>query len=182
MPSVPVARVWLDEDGLNVTNLNAYISDVLTFLLNKPAGRLRQATAQPLSTATWTSITMTAEDLDDDPIGSSAHSNSANTSRWTAAYPGWYRVGGAVAFAGNTAGQRGARWAVNGTPLDGSEVIIPAAVSGVLAVPARSMLVPLGVGSYLELQGWHTAGTTLSTYATTTGQSSMDISWDRMPA
>lgn len=158
---------------------NAYIRDPIRFLLNKPAAELRQTVAQSIPDATWTSITFTTEDLDSDPTGTGAHSTSSATSRYVAVYAGWYRVGGGVEFSVSGTGQRGVAWAVNGTLVNASRTFISATAAVGMDAPARTKMVFLNVGDYVELQAYQNSGGPLNTFATSEAASSMSVAWER---
>jgi hypothetical protein len=166
VPVAPNAKLtpWADNDSLNTTNVNGYLRDPLRFLLLKPICQVRQGTAQTVVTATWSDMNnMTIEDIDTDPDGVGGHSTSTNTARFTARYPGWYRLGGGVSTAAGT-GVRGARFAVNSTAVTASESVIPATSGQPTSVPARSVLVALDEGDYATIQGYHSNGSNLDTY------------------
>ncbi|MEU4594377.1 hypothetical protein [Micromonospora aurantiaca (nom. illeg.)] len=184
MPVVPETKAtWTNGvDPLNSTNLHAYVRDPIRFLMHKPSAVLRQSTAQSLTSATWVPLTMGTEDLDDDPDGIGGHSTVSNTSRYTARYPGWYWLGGGVTVTANANGTRGCRWAVNGTPVNGGSVVLPATSSGGTRVPARAHLVFLFEGDYVELQGTQSSGGSLNTIINGEEQASMCIAWDRLAA
>jgi hypothetical protein len=180
--AVPRERTWLFNDSLSSTNLNAYISDPLTFLLNKPFAQMRQSVAQNVTNATFTALTFTTEDVDDDPTGGSGHSTSSNTSRYTAIYPGWYLCAGGVVWTGNSTSRRASRWAVNGTAINGSQILLPASIAQNVSHPARTIAVYLDVGDYVELQAWQDSGGTLATIVAAAEQSHLTVSWERLTA
>lgn len=151
----------------------------LAAVANPPIARLRQTTAQTLTSGTWTPITYDAEDVDTDPDGVGGHSTTANTSRYTARYAGWYRVGGAASFAAASSGSRAARLAVNGVLRPGSMVRLPAAAVST-GLPLRDMLVYLAAGDYLEVQAQQDTGSSLNTTTASDMQSSVDITWERL--
>lgn len=184
MVAVPTAKLtaWADGDALSSTNLNAYLRNPVRFLLARPAARLRQTSAQGVPNTSWEDINFQAEDLDTDPDGVGAHSTSSNTPRFTARYPGWYSLTGSVTFLANSTGYRRARWAVNGSPVDGTQnTSVPAA--GVVAeVQPVSTIVALGVGDYVTLQGYQTSGSSLTTNVGATSGvscSTMTVLWER---
>lgn len=160
---------------------NTYIRDPIRFLLNKPAAQLRQSATQTLTNDIWTSITLTIEDLDNDPGGTGAHSTSSNTSRFTAVYAGWHSTGGVICFAPNGTGSRSARWAVNGAAVNGSISTVPSVIGGVFytQVSAVATLVFLNVGDYLELQGRQESGANLDTVVNGAESCSMTVIWQR---
>jgi hypothetical protein len=110
--------------------------------------------------------------------GIGGHSTVTNTSRYTARYPGWYRCGGGVMFVPSATGRRGASWAVNGTLLNGVEAIWSAASANETGVPARSVLVFLNAGDFVELFGFQNAGAGLSTAVASSQQPSAAITWE----
>ncbi len=156
------------------------VRDVITLLrtqttIFRPLCRLRQSVAQSPANGTWTAISFDLEDIDDDPDGIGGHSTTTNTTRYTARYPGWYRCGGATGWSSNATGARGARWAVNGSTVAASEIILPT-VSGISCiVPARNVEVYLATNDYVELLGYQGSGGALATNVGATGQSGMSI-------
>jgi hypothetical protein len=177
VPAVPTQRTWADLDALDTTNLNGFVSDPIEFLLNPPAAMLRRTTTQSISTASWTAVAFTTEDLDTDVDGVGGHDSSSNPSRYTARYPGWYLVGGGVCFAANTTGQRGTMWSVNGTFVNGSNSLLDATASQACGVPARAIQVRLDEGDYVELMCWQSSGGALNVSGTTGEQPSMSVRW-----
>lgn len=176
MASVPDTHDFVG--GVATTSeANTYIRDPIRFLLNRPHAELRQTVAQSLTTGVTAAVTFDVEDIDNDPSGAGGHSTSVNTSRYTAVYPGWYQVSGGVGFAANVNGQRAAVWAVNGTLLNGAQVMEQATSASNNKVPARTKLVFLGVGDYVELHALQTSGGALNTAVVASEQSSMTVIW-----
>lgn len=183
MVAVPVQRTWADTDALNTTNLNGYISDPLKFLLNRPAARLRQTTAQTLTTSVATSVLLNVEDLDSDPGNVGAHSTVSNTSRYTARYPGWYLVAGSTSYNSSGTGRRCSRWAVNGSAVNGGDQFMGSWAGSGINCPARTLLLYLDVGDYVELQAYHEHGSNLTTNSGIVGQQiDMTVLWERLTA
>lgn len=159
----------------------AALQTLIDFLRNKPAAQVRQSVAQSLTTGVYAGLTFTVETVDSDPAGTGGHSTSVNTSRYTAVYAGTYRVGGVFAVSDAAGGYRSCRWAVNGTPLDASASLVLPLGGGVsLHLPAPSILVPLGVGDYIELQGQQNSGGAVNTAVAAELASSMSIDWVRL--
>ncbi|MFI6266164.1 hypothetical protein [Micromonospora sp. NPDC051006] len=179
MPAVPETKAtWTDNtDALNSTNLNAYLRDPIRFLMNPPRAKLRQAVAQTLTTGVLTALTFTAETVDTDLDGIGGHSTSSNTSRYTARYPGWYQISGGCTFASSATGIRLLRWAVNGTNILGNDVLVGAVSGNTTRISARTELVPLDIGDYVELFAQHTAGANLNTNVSAEEQSTMNVIW-----
>lgn len=159
MVAVPATRTWVAGEIVLASHFNTNIRDVLNYLLALPAFEGRQSTTQNLTTATWTTVTMDAEDLD----SAGGHSTVTNNSRYTAQYAGWYQVGGAAAINTSATGMRATRWMVNGSVLNASQITDQGVASFPHNVPARAKHVFLNVGDYLELQAYQNSGGTLAT-------------------
>lgn len=139
--------------------------------LNPPVAELRQTVSVNVTSGgTGVLMTFTAEDIDTD----GGHDNAVNPGRYTSQVWGYYRIGGAVSFASNATGRRGCWWRRNGTVLDGSEVVM-AAGNNIVTVPARSKILELDVGEYLELIAFQDSGSTLATAVTATQQPTMSV-------
>lgn len=165
--------------GAAVADLLNTLEGIINQQQTRAAAYLRAGATQSLTGSTWTSLLLSVEDFDDDPDGVGGHSTSVNTSRYTARYAGWYRVGGGVGFASNATGNRACRWSVNGTLVDGSPTIM-AAVNGLASVaPSRSILIFLNVGDYLEIQGYQSSGGALLTTIVGGDTTSVSVSWER---
>lgn len=182
MAVVPTLPDWSGGGYVVTTQLNQ-ITAAINFLMNKPAFRGRQTSAQTLSSSVWASITLDIEDLDSDPSGTGgAHSTSTNTSRFTAVYAGWYFCSGGVGWSSmaTPAGRRGVRWAVNGSALRASANHFQPGTSTLAgSYGARGILVFLGVGDYVEAQGFFEGGGTLALNVTDERDPSVDIFWVR---
>lgn len=173
MTAVPVPSTFVDDVVLTAGDLNVGIRDSLLFLLSKPIAHLRQTTSQSISNGVATALTFNTESVD----SAGGHSTSSNTSRYTAVYPGWYRVSSAVAMVVQATGIYEVGWLINGTSLDGATLAVTAAST--LAGPAaRTLLVYLGVGDYVELYVFQTSGGALGTYVATTHQPCMSLIWE----
>ena len=178
MPTVPV--VPTPTGGVWNSSQLAALSAAVSFLMGKPAAELRQTVAQSIPNAVWTAFTFTVEDLDSDPSGGSGgHDNATNTSRWTCVYTGWYRTSGGGELAVNATGQRGVAWAVNGTLVNASRTMVSATAAVGMDVPARTKLIFLITGDYVELQTWQNSGGALNTFITAEAASGMSIVWER---
>lgn len=175
MATVPDSHDFADGIATS-SEANTYIRDPARFGLNPPHAELRQTVAQTLTTGVTAAVTFDVEDVDE-PAAAGGHSTSSNTSRYTAQYAGWYLVGGGVGFAANATGQRAAVWAVNGALLNGSQVMEQATSASNNKVGARTKLVYLNVGDYVELHAQQTSGGNLNTAVTASEQSSMSVLW-----
>lgn len=176
MPTVPTAPTI--SDGASSSSQMNQFRDAINFLNQLPRAQLRQAVAQTVGNGVWTAITLDAEDLDTDVEGNTtAHSTSANTSRYTARWAGWYDVGGGISWAANITGVRGTYWSVNGIAQNGTQTL-EATISGFNAgTAARSVHVYLAQGDYLELFGYQSSGGNLNTAVTGSEQPSAKVRW-----
>lgn len=156
--------------------IEASQTDIAT-LEAPPIARLRQTSAQSITNNAWQAVNFNAEDIDTD----GGHDNATNNTRWTCPRTGWYWIGGGVGFSPNTTGLRGVRWAVNGTALNGGESLNPTSTSGSVGsrIAARSMLVNLTAGQYLEMECFQNSGGALNASVGSSDQPSMDIMFVR---
>jgi hypothetical protein len=172
--AVPSSHTFVD-GVLTSSEMNAYIRDPISFLLQPPLARLRQTVVQSIPSSTFTAITFTTEDVDTDVDGVGGHSNAINTSRFTSRYSGWYEIGGGVAYAANATGRRLAHFYVNGAAVNGAQVALPATAANDSAVPAKLTLVYLAVGDYVELMAYQESGGALNTFSSLGGMSTLEI-------
>lgn len=176
MAVVPATKTFTDGIATS-SEANAYIRDVLNFLLARPIAQARQATLQSITSATYTSILFDAEDVDTNVAGTGQHDLVTNNSRFTAVYPGWYQASGATGWATNVTGRRGGHWAVNGVTMPGGAALMAAGTGGTSEMPVRTMLFYLNVGDYIELQGFQDSGGALNTATGSDQQTTMTIIW-----
>lgn len=110
-------RTWVSGELVVASYMNGNIRDLGNFLLARPMAIIRQTVAQSVPNASWTPVTFDTEDLDRD----NGHSTVTNTSRYTAATPGYYWISAQLPFVTNTTGIRGMRFRTNGVdvPLNG---------------------------------------------------------------
>ena len=138
----------------------------IDFLFNPPTAVLTQTattTSIPTGLSPWTSVAFsdTAGVMIDNYSG---HSTGTNPSRYTVVVAGWYTVSGAVCYAANATGVRGARCAKNGTAIQGTGISITNVGAGTAtAVASAPRDVRCAVGDYLELQGVQNSGGALAT-------------------
>jgi hypothetical protein len=185
LPAVPQTKpAWTNGvDALDSTNLHAYLRDPFRFLMRRPAALLRRVTPQTIPNNTWTSLTWTVEDLDDDPDGVGGHSTTTAPSRYTARYSGWYLCSGNVVWAASTVGRRQARWSKNGAPVDGSEFILPPTSAAEGGGLLRTMPIYLAEGDYLEAQVSQNSGGNLDVSAVNSVVTpTLSIVWERLAA
>ena len=131
--------------------------------LDFPITQVRAAAATAITpTATWTNVVFDTEDFDDDAM------HLASGSGIVAQRAGRYELSGGIGFAANATGRRGARWTVNNTAVDGSEVIVMTTSSLTCSISVRTVVVELAVGDTVRLQGYQESGGSLNT--STTGE------------
>lgn len=177
--TVPLTHTFTTGQATS-SEMNAYVRDPLSFLANRPIARMRQLVAQTLANNTFTDLTFTGEDFDLEPGGVGGHSISVNTARYTAPFPGYHTLSGGVAFAANASNQRGCRWAVNGSAVNGSAVLVSTVGAGnVTVVPARVIRVYLNAGDYATIQGYQNSGGNLDTFVSGEYSCSFDVLFER---
>lgn len=174
MATVPVTRTAVAGEVVTASHFNDNIRDPLNFLLSTPLLEVRNITTPTSCTnGAWTTLTFNTEDVD----SAGMHSTSVNTSRATAVYPGWHQCSGATSFEADATGQRGARWAKNGTAIDAGEVLINTTGAFGPSVAARTKQIFLNVGDYVELQAYQNRGSALNTSVLSTSQAGMSVRW-----
>lgn len=136
----------------------------IQFLLYPPECIIVQtATTSTIATGLgWTSVGFADGAVIDNYT---SHSNVTNNTRVTIQVAGWYTVGGAVCYAPNATGVRGARCSKNGTAIQGSAIIVNN-VGGVVDTSVDTAAprdVQCAVGDYIELQTNQTSGANLAT-------------------
>lgn len=177
-----VPHAWTAGDDATSTFLQTLTDGVKQLQGGTPTGSgtvldfalLRQTVTQTLTTATWTSITFTTEDVD----AAGGHSTSSNTSRYVIANAGYVTVEFGVTFSGSsTAGQRGMRLAKNGTAIPQGRVLVNPAASGSTELMGAKT-VAVAAGDYIELQGYQTSGGNLDTaYVSGEVGSFLNVRW-----
>lgn len=148
----------------------------LSFLLRPPIARLRRVTPQNIANNTPVAIAWEVADVDTDIDGVGGHDAGVPT-RYTARYPGWYQISGGVSFAANGTGLRLATWAVNGSNIAGSDVLLPALAGNSLRYTARTEQVFLAEGDYVELRAYQSSGGVLALATTSDEQPTMNVRW-----
>lgn len=170
IPSPPTKAVG---DLVLAADWNDYVKGVRDFLIvDKPVFHARQAVAQSgWTSATYTAVTFTTEELDRDGM----HSTTVNTSRITIGGTlGWWRLTGTTTITGNTNTTLArSGFFLNGSIIGGSvSSMSPASTSNALALSCTALVEATLSGDYVELVGWVTASAgTLGTNVTGTFQS-----------
>lgn len=126
------------------------INDLIRYGPNKPAGRIRQGTAQTgVLNTTATAITFAAADENDTHA---FHDPTTNNTRVTPTVAGIYRVTGGVAIGGQTDfTQVQAYVGRNGTALAPAHRITPGATSNTLVLPVSAEVQCNGSTDYFEI-------------------------------
>jgi len=178
MAVVPVLPAVVAGAPYPTSSISAMLA-VQAFLLKRPTARLRQIVAQSIPSGAFTPITFTFSDVDQDYLTptNAGHSNSVNTSRYTANYPGWYLCSGGVSFAVNAAGVRACYWYVNGSPSNGVESMGATVGTVNFGTVARSELIYLNANDYLELNAYQTSGAGLNTVTSGVAATTMNVVW-----
>jgi hypothetical protein len=176
--TVPSTLVYVTGQVVTAAQLNGSPGGTWgPFVLGRPDVRVRQTVAQSIPNNTWTDLAFDTEDVDPDLW----HSTVTNTARLTPQTAGRISlIGAGVAFAGNVTGRRGVRWALNGSPLNGTDVLVPAGSSGTFAVGARGDRVDVnGSTDYLTVQVYQDSGGALSTSVAADVQPAASAEWSR---
>lgn len=175
MAVVPSTRTWVAGEVVTAAHFNSNIRDVLLYLLSPPIMELRQTSSQSVPNNAFTAFTYTTEDFD----SSGMHSNSVNTSRATAVYPGYYQHSGALCFSPNATGGRGGTFGVNGTQINSGEVMGPNATASFNhCAPFRTRFLFLNVGDYSEAFGYQNSGGSLGTPAGAQAGGGFGMKWE----
>lgn len=124
--------------------------------------RVYASAVQSLGTGALTAITFDLEAMD--PFG--LHSPSSNPARITIATPGWYHVGGEVAFAASATGNRNVVIMRNGTDrlVEDNRANVGAVVPTKVSTDT---LYYLSAGDYVEVHALQDSGGPLNTVVTT---------------
>ena len=156
--TLPVTATKNTADLITGSLWNAGPKALGDFMLTVPIFRGRQGTTQNIANGTWTALSLDVTDVDSD----SGHSNVTNNSRYTCQVPGWYWVEGYFALgiyaqARFTAGIR-----KNGVSVPGSAQ--STIKLGDLQSISASTVVQMAVNDYVEVWGWQSVGSTITTF------------------
>lgn len=141
-----------------------------------PKANLRQAVAQSIPNNVFTSLTFDSEDFD----VLSLHDTVVNNSRCIipAGWGGKYRLSGGYCADVNGTNARGSAWAKNGAQINGSQTMMQAVATLVgTNIAARTIIVQLVAGDYIELQVYQNSGGALNTVVAGSGQSHLSIEY-----
>lgn len=128
--------------------------------LKIPTAATNKAVAQSINDSTWTTITMPAEDFDNDGL----HDVSVSTGRITATVDGIYLVGAYISFDPNATGDRRIRLLANGTDTIAADNRNTVGALGSTQC-AISGLALLAASDYIEVQGLQSSGGALDVNA-----------------
>lgn len=157
--SIPVAATKAPAQLITGALWNAGPKALGDYLLNPPIFRGRQSTTQGVTTASYTAMALDVTDVDSD----TGHSNVTNNTRYTCQIPGWYWAEGYVALSNSGASSRFlAAIAKNGTWVTGSEQFLLRQTD--LQACNAMAIVQLAVGDYVEVWGYQSSGSTVSTF------------------
>lgn len=100
-------------------------------------------------------------------------------SRYSAPVKGIYEFTGGITFGGNATGYRAAMWYVNGSQFNGATTQIATGTTASVSttVNARTSVIGLNVGDYVELWGAQNSGATLATDVSTGVQSGIQVKY-----
>lgn len=174
MATVPVTRTWVAGEVVTAAYMNNSVTAPIAWLLAPAVCQVRQIVAQSWATGAFTPVTFTAEDVD----STGMHSTAVNTSRLVSVYPGWYMAMGGWGFpSGAEATRRGGNWKLNGATDVNASATLLRGLANTIDVPARSLLIFLNVGDYVELCAFQDTGGALNSVVTTYNQSSATLYW-----
>jgi len=163
---------WTIGQLVTAALMNSNLQALGNFVLAPPLAQVVQTTAQsiPSSSSTWTPLLFDTNVLDSD----NGHSTTSNTSRYVIQVAGTYLAIGCYALANpNSTGDRAARIAKSGSPVQGSAGATPPA-SGLVGIAVTTpVLVPCIAGDYLEVHAQQASGAAVNTYSDTSFASSM---------
>ncbi len=135
---------------------------------NPIRAELRQGAAQTFTTAVFAAITFDQEDLDDD-------GGHTTNSKFTAVTAGWYLVAGGIGWASSATGIRVLKWMLNSATVVGGGAQITANSANVLHQVARTMLINMAVGDFLELHARQDSGGNLLSTVGTENSATMTL-------
>lgn len=179
--TVAAPKTWVDGEIPDYAELQTELYDVMGFVLNPPAVKLRQTTNQSLTNGAWSYLSFDAAELDTHGAWNSAGNKTIITPQVPGFYLGWCGV--AFSTSGSfTAGQRDIEARINNVDsLVMHKNIPPSAFSGSTYVkPAGlSFLAPFnGTTDYLQIRVYQASGTTMTTVADRTDyQPQLFLKW-----
>lgn len=179
---VPTGRLFTAGDTLSGAVMNQTVTSFSNFFMGKPIGQFRASGTQTAWASGVAVVLFDTEDIDRD----NAHllTPAADTGKYTAKTPGWYRVNGQAFFAGNTTGNsRYVYFRKNGSTIvtaSQSRYQATTPPGGAVAVQTAPAVVYLnGTTDYVELIAGHDATSSIGLAAPLSGQgvSMMYVEW-----
>jgi hypothetical protein len=169
--TVPETATKASTDYLSGALWNAGSKALGDFLLNVPAFRSIQSTAQSLASGSWTAMALNSTGIDSE----GGHSDTVNNSRYTCQVAGWYWVEGYFATNGGAQTRFECLITKNAAGVAGSAQFI--SKFNDLESLSGGAAVQLAVGDYVEVWGRQNSGTTLNTFPGTDLCPSMNVFW-----
>jgi len=161
--TAPALRVWTPGDLLTAAYMNAVNYAVTFAALNRPQCLAYQTITQPISSSA-TALTANKMLWDTELVDSDGfHSTSSNTSRFVAPWAAWYDLDGIVGMATISSGRKGGQWAINGTAVAQTLVLLhdDGTTGGSLSMASTTQY--LNAGDYAELWGVQDSGSAVNT-------------------
>ena len=174
VPAPPVATTGVYASSA----ISALIASV-NFALNKPVASVYCVAAQSVPNASFTPLNFDTERVDTDPDGVGGHSTSVNNSRFTARYPGWYRVSGRYPYAANATGFRAVVIAVNSIQVNETLAFGSTPNGGLSQHVGTDGEVFLNTNDYVEILGEQSSGAGLNTDTANSAFPRMTVEWSR---
>lgn len=186
LPSAP--RTWTGTDALTADStggakvpLNLNIRDLIRYLNYPPVARLNSTgTTQAITSGTgWTSVQMTAEDIDN----YGGHDNVTNNTRYTCQRAGLYLIAGQVSLTeiNPAIGYRASRLlhtiAAGGTAVYPGTTTMPPSAANTGTHMVAVHLVRMAVGDYVEMQVSHTQTANMSVKSAASSASKLIAVW-----
>jgi hypothetical protein len=110
MASVPVVHTWDNHEKPNFRDMNDYLEDPFTFLMNPPMVRLRKTTAQSIPNTTSTALIWDYVEVETVNFW-----DASDPTKIKPSVPGWYIGTFGFSFANNATGVRAGSVIKNGS-------------------------------------------------------------------
>lgn len=155
--AISTPKTFVNGDPLPASDLNTYVSDNLTALLNPPSAKVYRTADQSIAASTVTAVLFTAEYWDT----ASLHSTSSNTSRLTAPIAGLYVVTWFVRMGPFTLTSNhysAVQVRVNGAVVDESLYVLYSSMSTNYSEGSGATTLKLSASDYVELHVYQNTG------------------------
>lgn len=133
-----------------------------------------QTAAQSIPDITYTPVSMGSTVASVNAFGAWS---SGSPTRFTAPWPGWYELSGAVALASASGSIRYCSWRKNATMISGSVTKMIIAAANATIVNGRSITVDAVAGDYFDICAYHNNGSSVNTDVSAGVQSSMSAKY-----